>query len=93
MPTKRRRISVNLPPDLESIVTQVATASSRKLANQIEFIVAEWARNKMQEVELLKPTRLHAARQSDGIQVFQTPDVPLVEHQSKRRAKGDQDNT
>lgn len=41
MPTKRRRIMVNLPPDLEGPAIARARAANRSVANYVENLIAQ----------------------------------------------------
>lgn len=55
MPTKRKRIMVNIPPELEELVMKRAGAERRSVANYIEKLISDAVAPKMMVEEQQAP--------------------------------------
>ncbi len=87
MPTKLKRYTVTLPPDLETMVEKDSELNRRPVANQMVWILTQYYEERKREADLFSPSQLREARQADSrsTPVFRTADPLPAESSSKSR--------
>jgi hypothetical protein len=79
--------------DMETFIEKEAAYNRRAVATQILFIIDEYRRKKLSELEFFRPKPQLAGRVEDEVQSFETPSAPHPEHVSKFREKLGRDST
>lgn len=93
MPTNLKRVTINVPSDIYSMIEKDALFNRRPEASQVIWVLDRWYSKKKEELDFFKPPRLHEAKRADAPQFFETPSEPLKESVSKIREKLGRDNT
>lgn len=92
MPTKLKRVTVNVPDELYSMIHKDALFNRRPEANQVLWILDQWYAERKREMEFFKPSQQREAKRPD-VPVFETPTLLQTERVSKLRAQLDREKS